>query len=71
MERVDAMRPGRMGVQLVSRVSTINFSFEKLIEGVLFVIADVHAEILDCHTSSGIILDHELGGLYANVLRGC
>lgn len=69
MECVDRMGPWRMRVELMSSVCSIDLSLEQLIEGIFFVLTDVHRHILNCHSTSHVVLNRQLLGLDSDVLR--
>ena len=67
MKSIDAMRSRWMGVELMSCISSIDLSFEKLIESIFLTNADVHGQILNCYSTSGIVLDWQLLSLDTNI----
>ena len=58
-----------MRVELVCRVCSVNFSLEKLVQGVLFTLTNMHGHVFNCHSASHVVLDGQLLGLDSYVLR--
>lgn len=64
------MRPGRVGVELMGSVASVELSFKELVKSCLLVLTDVKRQILNSHSTSRIVLDGQLLGLHADVLGG-
>ena len=69
VESVHRVGSGRMGVELVSSIRSIDLTLKQLIECLLLSLAHDHGQILNCHSTSGVILYGELGSRDADVFR--
>lgn len=67
VDSVDTMRSWRMGVELVSSVSSVDFSLKKLIESIFFSTANVHWQVFDSNSASCVILNWQLFNLHTNI----